>query len=196
MSSFSNFDWLRPYSVPVIISSILVIGAIIVPPLVLGEVTTETYVITAAVIILAVSATLPYALLVGIGTLPFLYTGFASYAAPQPSADTAHPFSPAAALRHVVVGVGYVLVAAVVGAIGFGSQMGIPAREAPRALGGQPAFLVLGGLIIAATFVTLQLWRYDTALRTLDRKILLGTVVLGLPVAVSPIVAFWIFNAT
>lgn len=194
MSPPSTLDRFRPHAVPVAISAIVAITTAIVPPLVLGEVTVRTYAITAAVVILAVGAALPYALLIGIGTLSLLYTGFASYAAPQPPPDTLHSFSPMSALRHVVAGVAYSLGAAVVGAIGIGAQMGTPNAAIAGSIGGLPSFLVLGGVIIAATFTALQLWRYDTPPRTLDRANLLGTAVLGLLVAGSPVVSFWVFN--
>ena len=124
MSSPSPLDRLRPHAVPVTIFSIVVVVTSIVPPLVLGAVSTRSYTITAAVLILAVGSVLPYSLLVAVGTLPLLYTGLASYAAPRPSADEAYSFSTMAAIRHVVAGVAYVLSAGVVGAIGFGAQMG------------------------------------------------------------------------
>lgn len=196
MSSPSTLDRFRPYSVPVVIFAIGAIAVTLVPPLVLGEVTTRTYALTVAVAVLAVGAVLPYALLIAIGTLPLLYSGLASYAAPQSSPDTAHSFSVTTILRHVVAGVAYSLEAAVVGAIGIGVQLGAPDAAAAWTIGGQPSLLVLGGVIIAVTFVALQLWRYDTAVRTLKRGTLLGTVVLGILVAVSPVVAFWVFNNT
>ena len=128
MSSPSPLDRLRLHAVPVTIFSIVVVVTSIVPPLVLGAVSTRTYTITAAVLILAVGSVLPYSLLVAVGTLPLLYTGLASYAAPRPSADEAYSFSTMAAIRHVVAGVVYVLSAGVLGAIGFGAQMGAPTR--------------------------------------------------------------------
>lgn len=196
MSSPSTLDRFRPHAVPVVILALVVVVSSIVPPLVLGAVTARTYAITAAVLILAVGSVLPYALFVAIGTLPLLYTGLASYAAPQPSPDAAFSFSATAALRHVVAGVAYVLSAAVVGAIGIGAQMGAPDVVAgvPSAI--YPSFLILGGVLIAVAFVALQLWRYDAALGTLDQGTILGTAVLGLLLAVSPIVAFWVFNTT
>ena len=166
----------------------------VVPPLVLGEATPRTYALAAAIVILAVGATLPYALFVGIGTLPFLYAGFASYSAPQPSSETRHSFSLSAILRHVVGGVVYSLGAAAVGAIGLGAQFGIRDATIPGTIGGQPLFLPLGGVIVGTTFVALQLWRYDNRRRALDQITLLGTAALGLLVAVSPLVAFWVFR--
>lgn len=194
MSSPSILDRFRPHSVPVVIFAIAAIAITIVPPLVLGEVTTRTYALTVAVVVLALGAVLPYALLVAIGTLPLLYAGLASYAAPQPSPDNAHSFSPIAILRHVAAGVAYSVGAAVVGAIGIGVQLGAPEGAAAWTIGEQPSLLVLGGVIVGVTFVAFQLWRYDTTLRTLNRGILLGTAVLGVLVAISPVIAFWIFN--
>lgn len=194
MPSPSTLTQFRPHAVPVVIFAIVLSVTIVVPPLVLGEVTTRTYAITAALVVLAVGATLPYALFAGLVTLPLLYTGVASYAAPRPLPDTAHSFSPTVALRHVVAGVAYSLAAAVVGAIGIGAQMGISNAAAAGSVGGHPTFLVLGGVAIGGTFVALQLWRYDTANRTLDRGNLLGTTVLGLLVAASPGIAFLVFS--
>jgi hypothetical protein len=194
MSSPSTLDRFRPHAVPVVVFATVAIATIVVPPLVLGEITTRTYAITAALVILAAGATLPYAVFVGIATLPLLYVEFASYAAPRPSPDTIHSFSPTAALRHVFAGIAYSLGAAVVGAIGIGAQMGTPDTAAVGSVGGQPAYLVLGGVIVAVVFVVLQLWRYDTAVRTLERGTLFGTAVLGLLVALSPVIAFWTFN--
>lgn len=194
MSSPSTFGRFRPHAVPVVIFSIVVAVTSIVPPLVLGAMTMRTYAITAAVLILAVGSVLPYALLVAFGTLPLLYTGLASYAAPQPSPDAAYSFSVTTALRHVVAGVAYVVSAAIVGAIGFGAQMGAPDVIAGLPAAVYPSFLVLGGVAIGVAFVGLQLWRDDTAFRMLDRGTVLGTAILGLLLAASPTVALWVFN--
>lgn len=194
MSSPSPLDRLRPHAVPVTIFSIVVIVTSIVPPLVLGAVSTRTYAITAAVLILAVGSVLPYSLLVAVGTLPLLYTGIASYAAPRPSANEAYSFSTMAAFRHVVAGVAYVLSAAVVGAIGFGARMGAPDQIAGIPAATYPPFLILGGVVIAVAFVALQLWRDDTDLRMRNRGTILGTTLLGVLIAMSPNVAFWVFT--
>ena len=145
-------------------------------------------------LILAVGSVLPYSLLVAIGTLPLLYTGLASYAAPRPSADEAYSFSTMAAFRHVVAGVAYVLSAGVVGAIGLGAQMGAPDQIAGIPAGTYPPFIILGGLLIAVVFVTLQLWRDGTDLRMQSRGTILGTTLLGVLIAMSPNVAFWLFT--
>lgn len=196
MSPNATLDRLRPHAPPVLISAIVTVAVGIVPLLVFGEASTRTYAITAAVVILAGGAVLPYALFVGIGTLPLLYAGVATYAAPHQLPDTVHSLSLLAALRHVIAGVAYTLGAAVVGAIGFGAQMGTPAEAVPWAIGGQPAFLLIGGTVVAGAFVSLQLWRYDTGLRTLDRRTILGTTILGVLLALSPVVAFWVFDTT
>lgn len=200
MSAPSTLERFRPHGVPLVVSAIVAVAVLIVPPLVLGEMTGRTYALTAAVIILAVGAVLPYAVLVAVGTLPLLYTGIASYAAPRASQEDAHQFSAGTALRHVVGGVAYVLGAAVVGAIGIGVQFAVrsdastdltgPATNVPAV----PSFLFLGGIIVAIAFVGLQLWRYDTPTGRLDGGRILGTAALGGLLALSPVVAFWVFG--
>jgi hypothetical protein len=135
-----------------------------------------------------------YALLVGVGTLPLLYAGIASYAAPHTLPEAGHSFSVGTALRHVLAGISYVLAAAVVGAISMGIQIATPSGFAVGPAVLQPLFLLLGGLIIAGAFVGLQLWRYETFQGTLTRDTVLGTAVLGVLLAVSPIVANWVFG--
>lgn len=184
----------RRYSVPLVVFAMVVVSALVVPPVVLGEVTARTYALTAAVFILAVSSTAPYAVLVGLGTLPLLYAGVASFAAPQPAAEEPHLFSAATAIRHVAAGISYVLGAAAVGAMGIGVQMGIRSDSTAIPAVFQPSFLYLGGVLVAGTFVSLQLWRYDTSLGGLARRTVLGTVALGVLLALSPAVAFWVFN--
>ncbi|MFP4625194.1 MAG: hypothetical protein ACLFNI_01220 [Natronomonas sp.] len=202
MSSPSIIQRFKPHSVPLVLFAIVAIAALIVPPLVLGEATSRTYALTAAVFILAIGSVFPYALLVAVGTLPLLYTGYASYAAPQTSATlqtspkTPYSFSPTSALRHVVAGVVYALEAAAVGAVGMGAQIAVGSGPTAVPAIFQPSFLFLGGTTVGVAFFGLQLWRYDTPLRTLDRQTILGTAVLGGLVALSPVVAFWIFNTT
>ena len=99
-----------------------------------------------------------------------------------------------AAIRHVVAGVAYVLTAAVVGAIGFGAQMGAPDQFAGIPAETYPSLLMLGGVLIAVAFVSLQLWRDETALRMQNRGTILGTTLLGVLIAMSPNVAFWVFT--
>jgi hypothetical protein len=173
---------------------IVAVATLVMPPVVLGEVTTRTYALTAAVLILAVGSALPYAVLVALGTLPLLYAGVASFAAPQPAAETPHTFSTATAIRHTVAGISYVLGAAAVGAIGIGVQMGMRSDLTAIPTVFQPSFLYLGGVLVAVAFVSLQLWRYDTSLGVLGRRTVLGTVALGILLALSPAVAFWVFN--
>ncbi|MFB6113842.1 MAG: hypothetical protein ABEJ58_07035 [Halodesulfurarchaeum sp.] len=194
MSSPSTLNRLKPHAVPLTIFSIALFVTSIVPPLVLGAVSTRTYAITAAVLILAIGSVLPYALLVAFGTIPLLYTGLASYAAPQPSSDDTYSFSTVAAFRHIVAGVSYVVCAGIVGAIGFGAQMAAPDQSAGLQAAIYASVPDLGGLLIAVAFVALQLWRADTALRTRNRGTILATTILGLLIAVSPHVAFWVFS--
>ncbi|MGM0592504.1 MAG: hypothetical protein ACQETI_12930 [Halobacteriota archaeon] len=194
MSSPSAMVWFKHHSVLLVTFVILAVAALIVPPVVLGEMTPRTYAITAAVVILAVSAVFPYAMFVALGTLPFLYAGSASFAAPQTAADVPHPFSTVTALRHVVAGIFYVLAAAAVGAIWIAAQIGVGSdfTVIPAVL--RSSFLYFGGVIIAGAFSCLQLWRYDTPLGALARRTILETVALGILLALSPVVALWMFN--
>lgn len=194
MSLPSPLERLRPCAVPTAIVIIVALAVLLVPPLVLGEVTARTYAITAAILVLALGTAFPYALLVALGTLPLLYAETASYAAPQPSADVPHSFSVLTALRHVIAGTMYALAAAAVGAIGVGAQIGgtgVP-EAVPTAL--QPVLLFLGGALVGAAFVFLQLWRYERPVRTLDWQTSLWTAVLGALLAVSPVVAYRTFE--
>lgn len=194
MSSPSVVEQFRPRSVPIVLLAIVAITALVVPPLALGEVSGRTYALTAAVFILAIGAALPYTLLVAVGTLPLLYAGVASYAAPQPSSEPPHSFSLATGLRHVIAGLSYALGAAAVGAVGVGAQMALPSESTAVPAAFQPSFLVLGGVLVGGTFIGLQLWRYDASSNGLDRRTVLGTAVLGALLAFSPVVAFWVFS--
>ncbi|PAU83757.1 hypothetical protein CK500_09635 [Halorubrum salipaludis] len=172
----------------------MAIAVLVAPPIVLGEATTRTYAITAAILILAVGSAFPYAAIVALGTLPLSYAGIASFAAPRPESDEPHPFSAAAALRHAAAGLAYVLASAAVGAVGMGVQIGLPSDPGgtPAVFG--PSFLHLGGALVAVIFVSLQLWRYETSPGELAARTVLGTVALGALLALSPAVAFWAFN--
>ena len=194
MSSHAALARFESYAVPVVLTCIVVVTALVVPPLVLGEMTVRTYAISAAVIILASSSVLPYALLVGLGTLPLLYAETASFGAPETAADGSHSFSGVTALRHVVAGISYVLAAAVVGAIGIGTQFAVGGDAARIPAAVQPAMMYLGGVVIAAAFVSLQLWRYQRPVKRLPRRTILGTATLGALVALSPAVAYWVFT--
>lgn len=195
MSSPSVIEQFRPHSVPIVLLAIVAVVGLLVPPLVLGSVSGRTYALTAAVFVLAIGSALPYALLVAVGTLPLLYAGVASYAAPRQSSSL-HSFSLSAALRHVIAGVSYALGAAAVGAVGIGAQMALPNRSTALPAILQPSFLVLGGVLVGGAFTGLQLWRYDASSNGLDRRTVAGTVVLGVLLAFSPVVAFWAFNST
>jgi hypothetical protein len=194
MSMPSPIQLFKRHSVPLVVFVMVAVSILLVPPVVLGEVTARTYALTAAVVILAVSSAAPYAVLVGLGTLPLLYAGVASFAAPQRAAKDLHPFSAVAATRHTVAGISYVLGAAAVGAIGIGVQIGMRSDSTAIPAVFQPSFLYLGGMLVAGAFVSLQLWRYDTSLSGLARRTVLGTVTLGILLALSPAVAFWVFN--
>lgn len=194
MSSHTVIEQVKRHSVPLVVFVVVALAALAVPPIVLGEATPRTYALTAAVLILAVSAVFPYAMLVALGTLPLLYAGIASFAAPRTAADVTHPFSTATVIRHVAAGIFYVLAAAAVGAIWIGAQfaVGSNATAIPAAL--RSSFLYLGGVLVAGPFVCLQLWRYDTPLGALARGTVLATAALGILLALSPVVAFWVFN--
>lgn len=188
--------WLKRHGVPLAVFVIVAVAVLVVPPIVLSEVTARTYALTAAVLILAVSAVFPYAVIVALGTLPLLYVGIASFAAPETEADAAHSLSAVSALRHIAAGVSYVLGAAMVGTIGLGVQIAVGSDSAAIPTAVQPSFIYLGGGIVAGIFVCLQLWRYDTPLGALTWRTILGTVALGVLLALSPVVAFWVFNGT
>lgn len=194
MSLPSTLERFRQHAVPLVVFALVLGTVLLVPPVVLGEFTARTYSLTAAIVILAVGSALPYAVLVVLGTLPLLYTGAASFAAPQTAADEPHSLSTGTALRHGAAGIAYVLGAAVVGSIGIGTQIavGSDSTVVPAAL--QPSFLYLGGATVAGAFVCLQLWRYDTPVGGLARRTVLSTVALGVLLALSPAVAYWVFG--
>lgn len=184
----------KGYAVPLLVFLIVGFTVLIIPPIVLNEATARTYTITAAVIILAVSAVMPYAILVALATLPLHYTGIASFTAPETKEDGSYSFSIAAALRHVAAGVAYVLGAAVVGAIGFGAQIGMGDESTPIVPVLQPSFLYLGGLVIGGTFVCLQFWRFDKPMNELSHRTIVGTLTLGVLLTLSPVVSYWTIN--
>ncbi|WP_225308141.1 MULTISPECIES: hypothetical protein [Haloarcula] len=193
----------RPYSVPLCLFALVAIAVLFVPPLVLGGATGRTYALTMAVLIVAISSVLPYAVAVGVLTVPFLYTGIGSYAAPEVLPTDAEPFGLAAALRHVIAGISYVVAATAVGAVGIGLDFAASSGSDPfPAVGfppfpalGFPPFLVLGGIVVAGVYVAVQLWRYERPVRGLGWETVLGTVVLGTFLAASPVVALWIFGS-
>jgi hypothetical protein len=192
MSAHVWLERFRPYSVPLCVFAIVVVAVLFVPPLLLGEATARTYALTAAVLILAITSVFPYAVVVSIVTLPLLYIGIGSYAAPR--VIPVETLSTGAILRHVVAGVSYVLAAAIVGAIGLGADFATSSGSSPLPSALRPSFLLVGGVAVAGTFVGLQLWRYDTPVRTLDRRAILGTAVLGGLLALSPVVSLWMFG--
>ncbi|AJF27825.1 hypothetical protein SG26_18515 (plasmid) [Haloarcula sp. CBA1115] len=180
----------------------VVLAVLFVPPLVLGEATGRTYALTIAVLIVAISSILPYAVAVGVLTVPFLYTGIGSYASPAVLPTEAEPFALVGALRHVVAGISYVVAATAVGAVGIGLDFAASSGSAPfPAVGflsfpslGFPPFLLLGGVVVAGVYVTAQLWRYERTMRGLGRNTVLGTAILGAFLAASPLVALWLFG--
>ena len=196
MASHARTARFQRYSVPVCLFALVAVVVLVAPPLVLGQLTARTYLLTAAVLVLAVTSVFPYAVVVGVVTLPLAYAGVGSYAAPRAIPTEAGSLSVTAALRHAVAGVAYVLCAAAVGAIGLGADFALSSGDSglPAAL--RPSLLVVGGGLVAGTFVGLQLWRYDVPLGTLDRRTIVATVALGALLAPSPLVALWVFGGT
>lgn len=192
MSTNSKIEF-RRHAVPVVVFAIVAVAALVVPPLALGELSGKTYAIAAAVVILAIGHAIPYAALVAIGTLPLLYTGIASYAAPQPSPGDAYSFSTAAALRHVAAGFLYTLAAAAVGGIGYGATFAL--SNVPSWMAAWLAQLfIAGGLLVPVTYVALQLWRHKDTAGPLNKQTIIGTTALGALLALSPRVALWMFE--
>lgn len=185
----------RPYSVPVCLFVVVAAAVFFVPPLVLGEASGRTYALTAAVLIVAISSVLPYAVAVGVLTVPFLYAGVGSYADPGVIPASEESFSGMGALRHIVAGISYVVAAAAVGAVGIGIDFAASSGSTPLPRVGFPPFLALGGAVVASVFVAVQLWRYDGPIGDLGRKSVLGTVALGALLAASPLVALWVFGS-
>ncbi|WP_206042378.1 hypothetical protein [Haloarcula argentinensis] len=193
----------RPYSVPICLFTAVVAAVLFVPALVLGGPTGRTYALTVAVLIVAISSVLPYAAAVGVLTVPFFYTGLGSYAAPSALPADGEPLALTGVLRHVVAGISYVVAATAVGAVGIGLDFAASSGSEPfPAVGlpsfpalGFPPFLLLGGVVIAGVYVIVQLWRYEKPIRELGWKTVSGTVVLGACLAVSPLIALWIFGS-
>lgn len=196
MSSFPTTLSFKRYSVPIVVSIVVVVATLAIPPVVLGEIPARTYGLVAALLIISISPTLPYAVIVSFGTLPLLYAGIASFAAPEPGADAPHVFSAEAIIRHVVAGISYVLSAAAVGAIGIGAQLEVRDGFAAIPTVFQPFVLYFGGVLVAGVFVVFQLWRYDTSLTKISWPTLAGTVALGILLALSPAVALWILSGS
>lgn len=187
--SSSAIERFRRHSVPVLFAIVAVV-AFGAPPLSAGTVMRLTSEFTTVVFVLSVWAGFPYALLVAVGTLPLLFRGMASFTAPRTTGEEAHVYSRDAALRHVIAGVSYALGATVVGAHGIGVQMTLGRKMTVLPPSKQPSFLVVGGVIVGVAFVGLQLWRYDAAPGTLSRRNILGTVGLGVLLALAPKVAY------
>ncbi|WP_424004858.1 hypothetical protein ACOZ4I_18315 (plasmid) [Haloarcula salina] len=184
---------LRPVSVPLGIGVLVAGMAVVVPPLALGELTARAYLLTAALIIISIASATPYAVVVGVGTLPLLYAGLGSYASPRrfPPRDERPDIW--TGLWHVAAGGAYALAAAIVGAIAIGIDFTTASETAvPTVL--QPSFFHLGGVVVAALYVCCQLWRYEGAVRERDRRAVAWTLVLGGLLAPAPAVALWVFG--
>lgn len=183
----------RPYSVPLSLFALVALAVLVVPPLVLGDASGRTYALTAAVLIVAISSVVPYAVIVAVLTLLLPYAGVGSYAAPAviPSGDDT--LSALGAVRHVLAGISYVVAAAAVGALGIGLDFA-SSGSSPLPTAAGPPFMFLGGALVAGVFVGVQLWRYDGPIRGLGWQSVVGTVVLGSLLAASPAVALWVFG--
>lgn len=195
MLSPSTRTVLKRHSVPAVVGLLVVGAVLVVPPVVLGAVTWRTYALTAAILTLALGAAAPYALLVGVGTLPLVAVGAASFTAPPATADP-QSFSVAAAGRHVIAGIAYVLAAAAVGGIWIAARLAVGSGSTMVSAVVRSLGLHAGGVLVGGAFVILQLWRSDTPLRRGKRRTILGTVVLGGLLALAPAVALWVFETT
>ncbi len=187
----SLVDRFRPHSVPVCVFAVVAAAVVVVPPLVLDP-SRRTLYITVAVLILAVMSTAPYAVAVAVLTLPFQYTGLASYASPRTVPDGERP-SLGDVLRHVAAGFAYVLAAGIVGGIGIGLDFagyGTSALSDPF----KPTFMLAGSAAVAVTYVGLQLWRCDTADGEADLRTTGGTIALGLLLVPTGRIALWVFG--
>lgn len=192
MRASSAVERFKDHSVPIVLFAIVGVVGFGVPAIENGEVTWTTFEITLLVFIISALAGFPYALLIAIGTLPLLSGGIASFAAPRWIGPEAPGSSSQADLRHIIAGVSYALAATVVGAHGIIVQnsLGRELRVLPPPY--QPSFLVSGGVLVAVVFVSLQFWRFNAPLKKLSRRRILGTVGLGVLLALSPKVAYWL----
>lgn len=183
----------RPYSVPASIVALVAIAVVVLPPILLGELTGKTYALTAVVVILAVTSAIPYALGVGLVTLPLLHLGVATYASPAVLPGSDDSPSVGAVVRHFLAGVGYTLAAAVVGGIGIGADFAT-ANDSAVPVELLPSFMYIAGGIVAACYVALQLWRHDATPDGLDGSVVAGTAALGVPLVVAGRVALFVFG--
>jgi hypothetical protein len=186
----STLERFRPHSVPVCVFAVVVAAVVIVPPLVL-DLTPRTYAIAAAVLILAVSSTAPYAVAVAVLTLPSQYLGLASYASPRTVPDDGRP-SLVDALRHAGAGSAYVLAAGAVGGIGVGVDVASSSSASTPPTG--VPFTYLAGGVVGVVFVGLQLWRHDDPESGFDARTTFGTIALGLLLVPAGRVALWLFG--
>ena len=186
----STLERVRPHSVPICILAVVVTAAVVVPPLVL-DVTPRTDAIAAAVLILAVTSTAPYAVAVAVLTLPFQFLGLASYASPRTVPEDGRP-SLVDALRHAAAGFAYVLAAGAVGGIGVGVDIASSSGASTPPTG--VPFTHLAGGVVGLVFVALQLWRHDDPVGDLETRTVLGTVALGLLLVPTGRVALWLFG--
>ena len=190
MSVPPPIDRYKEEAVPLVFLLIVSVSLFVVPPVALEEL--GVTLLIPLLILIVLLAVWPYACAVAVGTLPLLYANIASFAAPDTDTDAFHSFSLDTVLRHTVAGFSYVVGAATVSAVVIGIQM-FQADDETVVETFQPWFL-LGSVTVAVAFVVTQLWRYDRPLRTLPLRIVFGTLILGVLLALSIVPAFWHFH--
>lgn len=180
-----------PGSVPVLVFALVAALVLVVPPVAAGPLSlAEAYLVTVAILLLAVLHGAPYAAVVVVGTLPLvLRTGSAGYASPDVAVGDAS--TTAVAVRHALVGVGYVLTSACVGSVLVGAELAGLALPRGAVV---PTGAILGGLVTGGAFVALQRWRYRTLGVALDWRATATTAGLGVLLALSPAVTYWRFG--
>lgn len=178
---------LAPLSVPLAMVALVVGFAAVVPPLVAGPIPVgEAYVYAVVLLIIAVTHSAPYAVVVAVATLPVLWLGIAGYAPPElAESDTS---TSTVAVAHVTVGFLYALAAAFVGSLALGAQI----AGSPETAFTFPFGTLGGGVLVGGAYVGFQLWRT----RHRDPRTVAMTVVLGVLLAASPVVVRRLFAAT
>ncbi|WP_435067318.1 hypothetical protein [Haloplanus sp. C73] len=180
---------LAPYATPALVIGLTAGVLLLVPPLAAGPLALgEAYIITAALVLLAVGYGAPYAAVVAVGTLALLRLGYAGYA--SPTVADGGP-STTAAVRHAGAGFGYGLASACVGSVLVGAEVaGLPLPGAFPI----PSGAVVGGLLVGGAFVASQLWRYRALDVAHDWQTVATTAALGALLCLSPAVTYWRFG--
>jgi len=181
----------RSAPVPILVFGLSAALVLVVPAVAAGPLSlVEAYLITVAILVLAVLNGAPYAAVVAVGTLPLVRAGSAGYASPEMATGSDSPTT-ALAVGHVVVGFGYVVASACVGSVLVGAELaGLPLPGGFAV----PSGAVVGGLLTGGAYVSLQLWRYRTLGVSLDWRTMATTAGLGVLLALSPSVALWVFG--